>query len=202
MAKQAQRLPFSHRGPFVVSRRFSWNGKVFEPGSDFQHRHLCVDHRRLRLLWDAKKIDMKGLPEEPEEIMLVGSNVQPAEVMMNGELKLLGEAVEAAFLKSGLSEADWNGLPEEDREARIAEVIDLVPGEGEFIFDPAVHVIEREGKEYWIADDEHLLIRVKAKTGKELDVVTEKTLVTADSILARAEEEDASEKVDDTEESE
>ena len=201
MANEATRLPFSHRGPFVVSRRFDWTGKTYEPGSDFPHRHLSVDHRRLRLLWDAKKIDMKGQPEEPE-LMLVGSNVQPNEVMMGGQTRLLGEAVEAAFIASGLSEADWNALPDDDREARIAAVIDIVAGDGEFLFDPEKHNIERDGKEYWIADEENLLVRVKANAGKKLDVATAKTLVTASEILAWAEDDNASDVVDDTEETE
>jgi hypothetical protein len=201
MAKSAERLPFSHRGPFVVSRRFSWTGKIYEPGSVFPHRHLAVDHRKLRLLWDAKKIDMEGTPEEPE-VMLLGSNVQPNEVMIGGELKLLGFAVEAAFTDSGLTAEEWNELPDDDREARIAAVIDLVAGDGEFVFDPEKHNIEREGKEYWIADDENLLVRVKAKAGKNLDVATAKTLVTAEEILAWAEDDNASDVPDDTEESE
>lgn len=65
---------------------------------------------------------------------------------------------------------------------------EVVAGDGEFVYDPAVHSIEHEGSEYWIVDDETDFVRVRAPMGKKLDTATEKTLVTADDILAWAED--------------
>ena len=55
---------------------------------------------------------------------LYGSNVQPAMVKIAGFEVQLGEAVQGAFKNSGLTVSEWNALPDEDREARIAAVID------------------------------------------------------------------------------
>lgn len=67
MAK-TQRQPFTPRGPFVVARPFRWEGRDYKPGEDFNAQRMAVNQRRLRLLYDAKSIDVKGdyVPAEPE----------------------------------------------------------------------------------------------------------------------------------------
>lgn len=147
--KFADRLPFTPKGEFVVTKRMRFGSKTWEIGEDFPVRKLVVDQRRLRVLYDGKFITMKGdnEPDEPEEI--------------------------------------------QDEE--------LVAGEGEFLFDPEIHTVEHEDNEYWIADEDGDLVRVRAPMGKKLDTSTDKVLVTADDILAWAEidegetEEDAEE---------
>ncbi len=65
-----------------------------------------------------------------EDTMLVGSSVQPSMVKVAGFEVQLGEAVQGAFKTSGLTPEQWNALPDEDREQRIAAVIDQ-PGASE-----------------------------------------------------------------------
>lgn len=67
------------------------------------------------------------------------------------------------------------------------EVTELVAGEGEFIFDPEIHTMEHENSEYWIADEDGDLLRVRAPMGKKLDTSTDKVLVTAEDIISWAE---------------
>ncbi|MNU19699.1 hypothetical protein D3C71_79320 [compost metagenome] len=60
----------------------------------------------------------------PELATLLGSSVQPSTVKVAGFDVELGQAVRAAFENSGLTVDEWNALADEDREARIAAVID------------------------------------------------------------------------------
>ncbi len=70
----------------------------------------------------------------PDDEYLLGSSVQPAEFNVDPALNegnpivQLGTVVAIAHTRSGLSAKDWNALPEEDREAAIADVVaDLPP---------------------------------------------------------------------------
>jgi len=65
--------------------------------------------------------------------------------------------------------------------------IELTAEEGEFIYDPEVHMVEHENSEYWVADDNYSYIRVRASVGKKLDMAMDKVLIAADDILAWAE---------------
>ena len=71
--KYADRLPFTSKGEFVVTKRMRFGSRTWEVGEDFPHRKLSVDHRRLRVLYDGKFLTMKGdAPEvasEAEEVV-------------------------------------------------------------------------------------------------------------------------------------
>lgn len=56
-----------------------------------------------------------------EPVALLGSNNFENEYQIGDETVPLGDLVGGAFEKSGLSVEDWNSLPDEDRDARIAE---------------------------------------------------------------------------------
>lgn len=58
---------------------------------------------------------------------LYGSSVQPSMVIMQNQEVQLGEAVRTAYAASGLTVDQWNALPQDDRETRIAAVIDKAP---------------------------------------------------------------------------
>lgn len=195
---QPQRQPFTPKGPFVVSRPFRWAGRDYNVDEVFPARRMAVDPRRLRQLWEQRKL-MIPLDGEVEEVSssetLLGSNSLPAVITdAAGSEHRLGEIVQAAFEKSELTVDQWNELADDDREARLQSVVDEllstdpVVGEGQFLFDPEIHTIDREGQEYWIADDENLLVRVRADMGKSLADATEKTVVPAEKILEWPEE--------------
>lgn len=59
----------------------------------------------------------------------------------------------------------------------------LVAGEGEFLFDPAVHAVEKSDKEDWIADETNLLVHITAKAATALKKVKKPTIVTVDQIV-------------------
>lgn len=150
MAK-TQRQPFTPRGPFIVARPFRWEGRDYKPGEDFNATRMAVNQRRLRLLYDAKSIDVKTdyLPE-PEE----------AEVIDD-------EKTEVVVVDT----------PETDDE--------LVAGEGEFLFDTALHAVEKYEDEDWIADEAEFLVQISPNAAARLKEMTEgKTIVTALEILA------------------
>lgn len=59
----------------------------------------------------------------------------------------------------------------------------LVAGEGEFVFDPAIHAVEKSGTEDWIADEEALLVRITTKAATALKKAKKPTLVVAGDII-------------------
>lgn len=62
--------------------------------------------------------------------MLLGSNVLPAMIeIAPGNEAQLGAVVSRAHKESGLSVADWNALPNEDRETRLAATVDAMRAE-------------------------------------------------------------------------
>lgn len=63
----------------------------------------------------AAAVAVVGTPE----VMLIGSNVQPAEFDLSGTRYTLGELVFEAQRASGLPPDAWNELPDDDREAAI-----------------------------------------------------------------------------------
>ena len=136
---ELNRLPFSPKGPFIAIKRMKANGRLWEVGDEVNPKHLSVDDRRLRLLYEGKFINMKGDDAQPDE-------------------------------------------PEKD------PVKEPVAGDGEFLYDPELHQIEKEGTEYWVADDEALFVRVRAPRAKELMEALEKQVILADDILAWGEE--------------
>ncbi|RST30152.1 hypothetical protein HMF7854_04415 [Sphingomonas ginkgonis] len=75
----------------------------------------------------AQSAAAASAPAGGREQGLMGSPRLPASVRIAGEERQLGDAVRMAFEKSGLSAEDWNALSEDDRDARISTVIDVVP---------------------------------------------------------------------------
>lgn len=51
------RPKFKEGGPFVARRSFVFNGDKYKPGKDFPHKGVIK--RRLRQMYDARKIDLK-----------------------------------------------------------------------------------------------------------------------------------------------
>lgn len=181
MAK-TQRQPFTPRGPFVVARPFRWEGRDYKPGEDFNAQRMAVNQRRLRLLYDAKSIDVKGdyVPAEPEA----------AEENKAQDLTKLDK-------KELLALAAERGITVDDK-ATKAQIIaalqapaddtstdDPVAGEGEFVFDTAIHAVEKYEDEDWIADEEEFLVQISPNAAARLKELTEgKSLVTALEIVA------------------
>ena len=60
MAKSRRRL-FDTLGPFAARVEFTFNGVTFGVGERFPHEHL--EKRRLRLLYDARRIEFDGGPD-------------------------------------------------------------------------------------------------------------------------------------------
>lgn len=72
---------------------------------------------------------LKPLSKEEKE-SLIGSSVQPDSFVVDGKRVSLGKIVAAAHAKTGMSAAEWNALPNDDREGLIAaEVAATVPQE-------------------------------------------------------------------------
>jgi hypothetical protein len=67
----------------------------------------------------------EGLEREQDDLMLLGSDVLPAEVeIAPGKTVQLGDVVNRAFIDSGLpSRKAWNALPMQDIEARLAATV-------------------------------------------------------------------------------
>lgn len=99
--------------------------------------------------FDKNKHEMVGGEELPplkpldpkQKESLYGSSVQPASWKLDdGSIVQLGDIVRQAFEKSGLSEAEWNALPQDDREAKIAEVVkEVIPA-------PAPYKVAKRGR--------------------------------------------------------
>lgn len=180
MAK-TQRQPFTPRGPFVVARPFRWEGRDYTPGEDFEARRMAVNQRRLRLLYDAKNIDVKGdyLPPEPE-----------AEVKSTDLTKLKKEELVAMAAERGVA------IDDKMTKAQIIEALEAPPkpvdtssdpvaAEGEFLFDTELHAVEEVEDEHWIADEVEFLVQISPNAAERLKGLTEgKSLVTALEILA------------------
>jgi hypothetical protein len=60
---------------------------------------------------------------------LYGSSKQPSSWKLdNGSTVQLGDVVRAAFEKSGLTEEQWNAIPQDDRESHIAAMVkEMIP---------------------------------------------------------------------------
>lgn len=68
----------------------------------------------------------------PAESMLLGSSILSSMVDVGGEEPLqLGEVVRRAHEASGLSVAEWNAMPEDERERRLEEIVQALRDENE-----------------------------------------------------------------------
>lgn len=76
-------------------------------------------------------------------------------------------------------------MPTTPKKAEVTPPVStgLVAGEGEFLFDPAVHAVEKSDKEDWIADETSLLVHITAKAATALKKVKKPIIVTADQIV-------------------
>lgn len=163
-----------------MARSFRWGGRDYKPGEDFNAQRMAVNQRRLQLLYDAKSIDVKGdyVPTEPEAVE--ETQVQDLTKLDKKELLALaaerGVAVDEKATKAQIIEAlnKTDDKPEE-----------LVAGEGEFVFDTAIHAVEDYEDETWIADEAEFLVQISPNAAARLRELTEgKSLVTALEILA------------------
>lgn len=69
-------------------------------------------------------------PVKPEDVVLTGSSVHPAEIKIGDKTYALGDVVHMAHKRSNLSAAAWNELDDEARHAAIdAELDHLARGE-------------------------------------------------------------------------
>jgi len=77
----------------------------------------------------APKSEQEDPAEEGDDMALLGSNVQPATFgLVDGSTLQLGTVVGTAFERSGLKTAkEWNTLPDEEREEKIAAVVAELP---------------------------------------------------------------------------
>ena len=181
MAK-TQRQPFTPRGPFVVARPFRWEGRDYKPGEDFNAARIAVNQRRLRLLYDAKNIDVKGdyLPQQPEaEIKTVDlSKLKKEELMAMAAER--GVTIDDKMTKAQIIEA-----LEVPPKPVVEGETDLVAGEGEFLFDTELHAVEEVDDEFWIANEIEFLVQISPNAAERLRELTEgKSLVTALEVLA------------------
>lgn len=89
--------------------------------------------------------EQKPAPVVPEDTVLLGSSVHPAEFEIEGKRYQLGAIVGKAHADSGLSIAEWNAADEDDRHSAIDETLDLIKAKLEHGEDPGVQALpERE----------------------------------------------------------
>jgi hypothetical protein len=144
---------------------------------------MAVNQRRLRLLYDAKNIDVKGdyLPPEPEaEVQAIDlTKLRKDELVAMAAER--GVAIDDKMTKAQIIEA----LEAPPKPADDVPPVDLVAAEGEFLFDTELHAVEEVEDEHWIADEVEFLVQVSPNAAERLKGLTEgKSLVTALEILA------------------
>jgi hypothetical protein len=177
MAK-TKRQPFTPRGPFVVARPFRWEGRDYKPGEDFEARRMAVNQRRLQLLYDAKSIDVKG------------DYLPTGDADAETDLKKLKKDELLALAKDRGVTVDDKATRAEILEALEKKVDapppneDLVAGEGEFLFDTAIHAVEKYENDDWVADEEKFLVQISPKAAERLAELKEgKSIITALEIV-------------------
>lgn len=75
----------------------------------------------------SKPVTMESAPTDANE-SLIGSSVQPAHFTLEGGDQMqLGDVVAEAHKRTGASVAEWNALPDADRESIIQSVVDELP---------------------------------------------------------------------------
>lgn len=62
-------------------------------------------------------------------------------------------------------------------------VTPLEAKEGEFLYDPEIHAVEKDDKEFWIADEAELLVRITPAFAKKLGKTQMITVVPAAEIM-------------------
>jgi len=64
MARPIKERVFDPSKPLFAVRSFTANGHTFEKGKPFAWRRLAIDQRRVRQMFDARKIEHDVNPEE------------------------------------------------------------------------------------------------------------------------------------------
>lgn len=153
---------FNKNADFIWRRPIIWQGENMEPGDPIPEA-LAKNPTKLRRFWESRVIELAEFEEpdvltgqkpqapvvkEPET--LLGSDTQLSELDINGETVPLGEIVQLAFEDSGLTVAEWNAQPDQDREGRLQDVVEMMLDLGEEDEEPE----EPQDKAPSIADKE------------------------------------------------
>ena len=98
------------------------------------------DEKKHEMVTGGELPPLKPLDPSQKEA-LFGSSVQPSSWKLDdGSTVQLGDVVRQAFEKSGLTEAAWNALPQDDREEKIAEMVkEVIPA-------PAPYKVAKRGR--------------------------------------------------------
>ena len=128
---------FNKNADFIWRRPIIWQGENMEPGDPIPEA-LATNPTKLRRFWESRVIELaefeepdvltgqKPAPVVQEPETLLGSDIQLSDLDINGETVPLGEIVQLAFEDSGLTVAEWNGQPDQDREERLQDVVEMM----------------------------------------------------------------------------
>lgn len=85
---------------------------------------MSAKQQNERALQQQRAADDKAATDKaPRHEGIIGSNILPSEVMLDGVKLQAGEIVQIAFENAGLGKDEWNQLAQSDREARIATTL-------------------------------------------------------------------------------
>ncbi|PYE89588.1 hypothetical protein [Phyllobacterium leguminum] len=126
MARATWRHEFERDRDFVVFRRpLKICGEEFAPGAPFDK--TIVPTRKLRQLFEGHRIVFADV-EKPgalpvhdgaRDVILIGSSVLASTYEIAGKTVQLGDIVAATHELSGKTVAEWNELPDDEREALL-----------------------------------------------------------------------------------
>lgn len=128
---------FDKNAEFIWRRPVKWQGELAAAGDPIPET-LSDNKAKLRRFWEAKVIELavfeepdvvsgqklEPTPELKNDETLIGSDLHPNEIDVNGEMVPLGEVVVLAFENSELTMAEWNTLEGVGREFHIETVIE------------------------------------------------------------------------------
>lgn len=146
---------------FNKNAEFIWRRPTVAGGVQYNAGDLIPDTlknnpAKLRSFWEAKRIELADfeapnvatgqveevkVEEENDDVpvTLVGSSELDDEYEIGDEVIPAGDIVVAAFENTELTIAEWNALPDDEREALIAQSLEWMTDEGdepEEEFDP------------------------------------------------------------------
>ena len=87
----AIRPTFDSRQKFVVMRQFKFAGRTFVAGKEFPWRSIGCSVRRLRQMYDARKLNMKHSQEEVSEkdLMKMEPKLQPMDKVVVEKVEVI-----------------------------------------------------------------------------------------------------------------
>lgn len=97
---------------------------------DHQDRLLTIGYTIYRP-GQTQKATVPPAEKPPLSATLLGSSVHPDTFEMGGKAITLGDVVNAAFARSGMSMDDWNMQADPDRHAMIDEELDIMAADAE-----------------------------------------------------------------------